>query len=85
MSKPLVIQLREAKNSITESVNAALRGGIPCYLLEPIISELHGQVTRAAESEYERALRQQAAEAKQPTPDADTEEAGGEEDERAGA
>lgn len=84
MSKPLVIQLKEAKAGITESVNAALRGGLPCYLLEPIVAELHGQVTKAAEAEYERALRQQAAEAAQPTSET-TEEVGGEEDDRPGA
>ena len=77
MSKPLVIKLREAKANITESVNAALREGIPCYLLEPIIAELHGQVTRVADNEYEKALKQQAI---SPTT---TEEAGGEKDERA--
>ena len=82
MSKPLVIKLREAKANITESVNAALREGIPCYLLEPIISEIHTQVTKGAEAEYERALKQQAAEAAIPTET--TEEAGGEKDERAG-
>lgn len=86
MSKPLVIQLREAKANITESVNAALREGIPCYLLEPIVKELLDQVKRAAEAEFERAVKQQEAEARAaatPTPEP-TEEAGGEEDERAG-
>lgn len=80
--KPLVIQLKEAKANITESVNASLRGGIPCYLLEPIIAEIHAQVTKGAEAEYERAVMQQAAEAK-PTTEP-TEKAGGEEDERVG-
>jgi hypothetical protein len=88
MSKPLIIKLREAKANITESVNASLREGIPCYLLEPIVAELHAQITKASEAEFERAVKQQAAEAKaaaavKPTPEP-KEEAGGEEDERAG-
>lgn len=77
MSKPLVIKLREAKANLTESVNAALRSGVPCYLLEPIVAELHAQVTKASEAEFERAVKQQAAEASKPTPEATTEEAGG--------
>ena len=60
MSKPLVIELREAKANITEAVNVALRNGIPCYLLEPIISELHAKVRDAAQKEYEQALKQAA-------------------------
>ena len=83
MSKPLVIQLREAKVNITESVNSALREGLPCYLLEPIIAELHDAVSRAATAEYENALRQQAAEAAATAPE--PEEEGGAEDGRTGA
>jgi hypothetical protein len=86
MSKPLVIQLKEAKANITESVNASLREGIPCYLLEPIVAEIHARVTSAAEAEYKSALRQQAEEEAKAAASAEvtTEEAGGEEDERAG-
>lgn len=74
MSKPLVIQLREAKAQIVEGINAAIRGGLPCYLLEPIIAELHTQVKQTAQAEYERALQEQAAEKEK------NKEAGGEDD-----
>lgn len=56
MSKPLVIKLREAKANITESVNAARNSGIPFYLLEPIVAEMHSLVSNAAQKEYEQAL-----------------------------
>lgn len=78
MSKPLVIKLRQAKSNITESVNAALREGIPCYLLEPIIAEIHSQVSKAAQTEYENAAREYEATQKQAVEE--TIEAGGEDD-----
>lgn len=62
MSKPLVIQLREAKASFIECANNALREGIPCYLLEPIIAELHTQISASAQAEYEQAQMQLARE-----------------------
>lgn len=62
MSKPLVIQLRETKAQLTGSINAAIRGGLPCYLLEPIIAELHTQVSNAANAEYEQAVKSLEAE-----------------------
>lgn len=74
MNKPLVIQLREAKDQLIEGINTAIRGGIPCFLLEPIVAELHRQVSQSAQAEYENALKQQAAE------NAQTKEEGGETD-----
>lgn len=65
--KPLVIQIREAKAGIVESINTAIRGGIPCYLLEPIIAELHREVSKGAEAEYAQAVKQQAEEVKTET------------------
>lgn len=62
MSKPLVIQMREAKAVIVESINAAIRGGIPCYLLEPIIADIHREVSKGAEAEYAKAVKYQAEE-----------------------
>ena len=56
-NKPMIIKVREAKENILKSVNMALRDGIPCYLLEPIISELHTQVSKAAQSEYLQAQK----------------------------
>ena len=54
MDKPLVITLREIKECFAECANAALRE-IPCYLLEPIIADLHSQISTGALKEYEHA------------------------------
>ena len=71
-NKPLVLRLREAKESIFAAVNAAIKEqGLPCYLLEPILAEAHSQVSAEAQREYERARRQAAEK---------TTEAGGEDD-----
>ena len=70
-TKPLVLRLREAKESIVAAVNAAIKEqGLPCYLLEPI-AEMYNQVKATALREYEIA-KQQVSET--PT------EAGGEDD-----
>ena len=58
-NKPLVLRLREAKESIVAAVNAAIKEQeLPCYLLEPIIAELHTQVSNTASREYEIAKQQ---------------------------
>ena len=65
---PLVLRLREAKESIVSAVNAAIKEqGLPCFLLEPIIAEVHNQVSAEATREYNIAKKQ-------------NEEAGGEDD-----
>lgn len=82
-NRPLVLRLREAKENIIAAVNAAIREqDLPCYLLEPIISEVHTTVSTTALREYEIAKQQDAAPAPTPTPET-TE--GGEEDGRTGA
>lgn len=56
---PLVVRLREAKKCILAAVNTALKEqNLPCYLLEPIIAEVHTQVSAAAAREYEFAIQQ---------------------------
>lgn len=65
INKPLVIKLREAKTNILESVNAAIRSGIPCYLLESIVADIHREVSKGAETEYEQAVKRQTEEAKE--------------------
>ena len=61
MDKPLVITLREIKECFTECANAALRE-IPCYLIEPIIADLHRQISAGALREYEIAKQREAEE-----------------------
>lgn len=53
-NRPLVLRLREAKENILAAVNAAIKEqDLPCYLIEPIISEVHNQVSATALREYE--------------------------------
>ena len=60
-STPLILRLREAKDMIITVINSAIQEKeLPCYLIEPIISEIHNQVSNAALKEYENAKRQNA-------------------------
>lgn len=82
-NKPLVLRLREAKENLVAAVNAAIKElDLPCYLLEPIISEVYKQVSASALREYETAKKQTETRTHTPTPET-TE--GGEEDGRTGA
>lgn len=54
MDKPLILTLKEIEESFTDCANAALRE-IPCYLIEPIIADLHRQISAGAAKEYEKA------------------------------
>ena len=61
-NKPLAIRLKEAKQQIISCVNAVLREQeLPCFLIEPIIDEVHRQVSQSAQAEYEEAIAQQHA------------------------
>jgi hypothetical protein len=58
-NKPLPIRLREAKESIVQNLNTVLREQeLPCYLIEPIIEEVHRMVSKSAQAEYEQAVKQ---------------------------
>lgn len=61
MDKPLVITLREIKECFTDCANAALRE-LPCYLIEPIIADLHRKISAGAAREYEIAMQKMAKE-----------------------
>lgn len=55
---PLVIRLRSAEEKIVAAINATAREEeLPCYLLEPIISKLHRQISDAAAREYAEAKK----------------------------
>ena len=58
-NKPLPIRLREAKESIIQNLNTVLKEQeLPCYLIEPIIEEVHRMVSKSAQAEYEQAVKQ---------------------------
>jgi hypothetical protein len=67
MGKPLVIQIREVKANIIECINEAIRDGLPCFLLEPIIAEVHSQISGSAQAEYEQAQAEYEQAQKTPT------------------
>ena len=50
--RPLILELNEAKAELVQSVNNALRiRGIPCYLMEPILSDVLAQIREGARNE----------------------------------
>jgi hypothetical protein len=52
---PLCLDLDEAKRDIVAAVNKATARGIPCFLLEPILHEIFGQVSAHANNERQKA------------------------------
>lgn len=56
--KPLVLRIESAKQRLIDGLNAVLaEEELPCFLVEPIIADLHEQVSRSARREYEQAVR----------------------------
>lgn len=60
-TKPLILAMQETESSIVNSVNAALRDGVPCYLLEKILDKIHGQIKDGAARELSAAMSQAKA------------------------
>ena len=58
MDKPLIIELNTTKTEITSVVNNAIQRGLPCYLIEPILSELLYQIKDGARNELRVAAEQ---------------------------
>ena len=61
MNKPLIITLNETKMELVSVINNATQANnVPCYLLEPIMSELLAQVRECARNELQMAQEQMA-------------------------
>ena len=61
MDKPLIITLNETKTAIVSVINSAIQqNNLPCYLIEPILSELLYQVREGSRNELEMAKAQRA-------------------------
>ena len=59
--KPLIIEMDEAKQELTQCVNDILRKhGLNCYLIEPMFAELYAQVKASAQNELAQARAQMA-------------------------
>lgn len=62
-ARPLILELEDAKANIYQEVNAALRKGLPCYLVKDILEGLLSQIREGAKAELEAARAQEAARA----------------------
>lgn len=59
MNTPLIVKMERAKTSIVEFVNNIMQQEqLPCYLLEPTISEIYTQIKEGARNELEIAKQQ---------------------------
>ena len=59
MDKPLIITLNETKIELISVINTAIQENrIPCYFIEPILSELLTQVREGAKNELQMAREQ---------------------------
>ena len=59
MNKPLILEIEEAKSEIVSCVNNALQNhGLPCYLIEPVLTELLAYVKSVAKNELDAAKAQ---------------------------
>ena len=62
MEKPLVIEMNEAKMEMMSVINNALQNHkLPCYLIEPMLSELLAQIREGAKNELKMAEEQMNA------------------------
>ena len=62
MDKPLIIELNEVKAELASVINNVIQRGVPCYFIEPIISELLYQIRDGARNELRMATEQMQAE-----------------------
>ncbi len=53
--RPLILAIEDAKERIADSVNTAIREGIPCYLLKDTVGSIYTQVSAAAARELSAA------------------------------
>lgn len=51
VQRPLILAIEEAKARIADAVNASIREGIPCYLLQEVVGGIYTQVSAAAARE----------------------------------
>ena len=59
-NRHLALELDDTKNSLVQTINTAIQKGVPCFLLEYIVAELHNQVHNIAEDERKAARREEA-------------------------
>ena len=70
MKKPICLQIEDFKTELIAVINRYRAEGVPCFLLEPIMKEIYGQVANvkadeiaAVKRDYLNALEREAKEA----------------------
>lgn len=59
MNKPFILEVDEAKKEFIQVINNAIQvRKLPCYIIEMILADLHGQIKEGAKSELEMAKAQ---------------------------
>ena len=54
--KSIILEIEEAKQELIKSVNDIMaKHRLPCYLIEPVFTELYNQVKAGAQNELARA------------------------------
>lgn len=58
-NKPIILVAEEFKTEITQMINKAIQqNGLPCYIIDMILTELRTQIKEGAKYEIETALQQ---------------------------
>ena len=53
--RPIILTIEEVKTELIDKVNSAIDQGVPCYFLEPILTDILAQVKNGAKRELEQA------------------------------
>ena len=56
--RPLILDIDDAKTEIIQCLNGILNRGIPCYIVEMILSDPYTQIKSAATAELDRVRAQ---------------------------
>lgn len=63
--RPLILEIDEAKAEIIQCINNAIQGhGLPCYIIELLLSDVMAQIKEGAKTELSMAKAQIQSEEK---------------------
>lgn len=65
--RPIILTIEETKTELINKVNSAIDQGVPCYFLEPILTDILAQVKNGAKRELEQAKVMELEQAKEST------------------
>jgi hypothetical protein len=58
IQRPLILEIDDAKTEIVQCLNGILNRGLPCYIVELILSDAYTQIKNAAMAELDRVRAQ---------------------------